>query len=184
MEISYQDGVLQCCAHSVREGMGGHASSSSCRWLQEATCRAESRKPCWTVAPLGRTDELNCHMQKDLREWNRTAPPAPSWAPPSVPPGVNPRGLAGLCQPGIPPGHLLGTSWACPRLLCLFCSSGPAFLQPSKTGRQGVVTLGSVPYCNYCGTTCPPAYHGQSRCRAIGDAKGHHVVLSMLSYRP
>lgn len=53
--------------------------------------------------------------------------------PPSGPPGVNPRGLARLCQPSLPP-----TS----RQSCLLVV--PAFLRPSKTGRQGAVTPGEV----------------------------------------
>lgn len=127
--------VTVSAVHSMRDGMGGMQSSSSCRRLQEANL--QSRK---TLLDCCRTSGTN--RRTDRPDRNRRAhPPAPSWPTPSGPPGVNPRGLAGLCQPSLPPGHLLGVSTpALPALPVLV----PAFLRPSKTGRQGGVTPGGA----------------------------------------
>lgn len=129
----FSGGVLQC--YSMRDGMDASSSSSSCRSLQEAICTAK------TLLDLS---HLRTNRQTEL---DRTASPLAQAGPQPGPPGVNPP--VRLCQPSL---HLgLGISKA-----ALFARL-PCFLQPSKTGRQGVVT---------------PVLH-----------KGNHLVSSMFSYR-
>lgn len=92
------EGVLQRCA----------ASSSSCRRLQEATCRVENL--AGLLSHFWDDQTNRDHKARPGREQNRTEtlrPPGLPPNPPSGPPGVNPRGLARLCQPSLLPGHFL-----------------------------------------------------------------------------
>lgn len=127
-----------------------HASSSSCRRLQVASCRAEN-----LAGPSHLWDELTdqlAHMQTGqtrLAVQNST-PLRSCGTPCRARSGVNPRGLAGLCQPSLPPGRPLGVPWA---FLGLLCSSSLLSCDlPRQGGRE--VSPG-VLYCvmaYYCGT--------------------------------
>lgn len=120
--------------------------------------------------------------QTNRPDRNRRAPPCAQLAHPARPAWGEPK-RARRSVPTQPPtwaspGHL----HACSACLLLVV---PAFLRPSKTGRQGGVTPGSA------GTVLYLLWYYHlllqavgSKCCTIGNAKGHHVLSSMLSYRP
>lgn len=120
-----------CCAQ--------HASSSSCRRLQEATCRA--KKTLLDCRTSGDEQTNRPHAEgPDRTEQNR---------PPSGPPGVNPRGLAGLCQPSLPPGHLLAVPTAALPVL-----SGPSACRPCFLATFQDREAGRCQPRELSGTTC------------------------------
>ena len=115
MEISTNEGVLQCCTQHA--GWDGWVACKLELVQVAAGGDLQSKKPCWTVAPTGTNTQTNrphCHMQKDLTvtEQNGTAPPAPSWIPAKAAWGEPKRVRRSV--PTQPPtcGHLLGISTA------------------------------------------------------------------------
>lgn len=130
----------ETASHGMEISTGGRCVTALCCKLKLMQAAAggelQSRKPCWTVvALLGRPDE----PRPQSKTWQRTEQnrnPAPTWSAPQPP--VGPAwGEPKRARPSVPTQP---PTWTLSSLLLVV----PAFLRPSKTGRQGGVTPGAV----------------------------------------
>ena len=153
--------TVSCCAqHGGWHGW--HASSSSRRRLQEATCRAEILAGLSHLWDEHTPDESTTCRQADLTEQNGTAPPppAPAAGPPSRPAWGEPK-RARRSVPTQP------------------CHLGTCFLATFQDKEAGRCHPGVL--CLLCGATYQPTY----RQKAVSSMLSyrHGDVLSHI-FRP